>query len=239
MVTPYADGRKKGATRPSFLIATKACPGLRSGMRLKGFRVRRRTPTFVIPAKAGIHALIFRERTSTAIPPPTSTRRPHFVFPARARPEPRSGAGIQRGGWGGTNDPRTLPTTSAPIFIPSCAGRGRHERLVRKHVPDSDQGCAQAAFERAVEPQHSALSSFRGPSIRHSRRPLRHFVIPAKAGIHALTSRERTPTAIPTPTSTRRPHLVFPVRARPVPRYAAGIQGNGACFLSLDGRGLR
>ena len=80
MVTPYADGRKKGATRPSFLIATKACPGLRSGMRLKGFRVRRRTPTFVIPAKAGIHALIFRERTSTAKTPPKSTRRPHFVI---------------------------------------------------------------------------------------------------------------------------------------------------------------
>ncbi len=29
-----------------------------------------------------------------------------------------------------------------PIFIPWCAGTSRHERLVRKHVPDSDPGCA-------------------------------------------------------------------------------------------------
>ena len=29
------------------------------------------------------------------------------------------------------------------------------------HVPDSDPGCAYAAFERAVEPLHSAFSSFR------------------------------------------------------------------------------
>ncbi len=27
-----------------------------------------------------------------------------------------------------------------PIFIPRCAGTSRHERLVRKHVPDSDPG---------------------------------------------------------------------------------------------------
>ena len=27
-----------------------------------------------------------------------------------------------------------------PIFIPWCAGASRHERLVRKHVPDSDPG---------------------------------------------------------------------------------------------------
>ena len=29
-----------------------------------------------------------------------------------------------------------------PIFIPWCAGTSRHGRLVRKHVPDSDPGCA-------------------------------------------------------------------------------------------------
>ena len=27
-----------------------------------------------------------------------------------------------------------------PIFIPWCAGASRHERLVQKHVPDSDPG---------------------------------------------------------------------------------------------------
>ena len=30
----------------------------------------------------------------------------------------------------------------APIFIPWCAGGSRHGRLVRKHVPDYDPGCA-------------------------------------------------------------------------------------------------
>ena len=29
-----------------------------------------------------------------------------------------------------------------PIFTPWCAGASRHERFVRKHVPDSDPGCA-------------------------------------------------------------------------------------------------
>ena len=80
--------------QPGWAIGTK--------MPLNGFRVRQRTPPFVIPAKAGIHALTFRERTPTAIPPPTSTRRPHIVFPAKAPPEPRYGAGIQRG-VGGAN----------------------------------------------------------------------------------------------------------------------------------------
>ena len=32
----------------------------------------------------------------------------------------------------------------APIFIPWCAGTSRHERLVRKHVPDSDPGSIPA-----------------------------------------------------------------------------------------------
>ena len=30
----------------------------------------------------------------------------------------------------------------APIFMPWCASGSRHGRLVRKHVPDSDPGCA-------------------------------------------------------------------------------------------------
>ena len=105
--------------QPASAIAKKACPGPRSGIDSRpSFRhwyendvTRPRVclnatapalvvpaPQFVIPAKAGIHALTSRERTSTAIPPPTSTRRPHFVFPAIARPVPRYAAGIQRGG---------------------------------------------------------------------------------------------------------------------------------------------
>ena len=114
-------------------------------------------PQFVIPAKAGIHALTSCERTPSAIPPPTSTRRPHFVFPAKAPPEPRYGAGIQKG-WGGANvvrsktsrgeglvprwgrggerqkPPRQLdsPNPQLRVFIRWCAGPCRHERLVRK-----------------------------------------------------------------------------------------------------------
>ena len=35
---------------------------------------------------------------------------------------------------------RTKPQLQ--LFIPWCAGDSRHGRLVRKHVPDSDPGCA-------------------------------------------------------------------------------------------------
>ena len=100
--------------QPAQAIAMKTCPGSRSEIdsrhssrhwyenALKRLSSAPATPPFVIPAKAGIHALTSRERTSTAIPLPTSTRRPHFVFPAKAHPDPRYGAGIQRG-VGGAN----------------------------------------------------------------------------------------------------------------------------------------
>ena len=93
-------------------------------------------------------------------------------------------------GWGvaETAVPIRCTKPQLPLFIPWCAGGNRHERLVRKHVPDSDPGwmvpvttvglvmpasvgipshssfvrkCAYAAFERAVEPLHSAISSIR------------------------------------------------------------------------------
>ena len=96
---------------PNFhTLGTKACPGLRSGMRSSGFRARRLThpirvldipPEFVIPAKAGIHALTSRQRTPTAIPSPTSTRQPHFVYSAIARRVPRYATAIQRRCMGG------------------------------------------------------------------------------------------------------------------------------------------
>ena len=180
---------------------------------------------------------------------------------------------------------RTKPQLQ--LFIPWCAGPCRHERLVRKHVPDSDPGCAQTAFERAVELFHSSFR--RRPESRGVGRggtndtqtlpatsptfshvgvpaaagmsdwyendvtrlrvclnatalvaPAPQFVIPAKAGIHALTFRERTSTAIPPPTSTRRPHFVFPAKAPPEPRYGAGIQRGvgGANFHTLVCRPL-
>ena len=43
------------------------------------------------------------------------------------------------------------------LFTPWRAGDNRDERLVRKHVPDSDPGCAQMAFECASEPPNSSF----------------------------------------------------------------------------------
>ena len=191
--------------QPACAIATKACPGPRSGMPLNGFRVRRRTPTFVIPAKAGIHALTSRERTPTAIPPPTSTRRPHFVFPARALPELRYGAGTQRG-----------------------VGGANFHSFVCRHQP----ACAIATKACPGPRSGMPLNGFR------VRRRTPTFVIPAKAGIHALIFRERTSTAIPPPTSTRRPHFVFPARAgiqrkRVVPIDTQALPTTSPCFRTL------
>ena len=87
------------------------------------------TPQFVIPAKAGIHALTSRERTPTAIPPPTSTRRPHFVFPATARPEPRDTGPESRERMGAMALERCRRLTHS-ILILCCAGGIRQRRYV-------------------------------------------------------------------------------------------------------------
>ena len=126
---------------------------------LNGFRVRQRPP-FVIPAKAGIHALTSRERSPTAIPPPTPTeRRRHSAHPRRtplqtqfarrpkeARAEPtqtplfvfQAKAGIQGGGVAPMT-PKDLQRLGV-IFIPWCAGPCRHERLVRKRRLGGSRG---------------------------------------------------------------------------------------------------
>ena len=51
------------------------------------------------------------------------------------------------------------------MFIPWCAGVGRHERLARKHVPDYDPGWWDAAL---------GVPAFPGPYTRHSGLPIRH-----------------------------------------------------------------
>ena len=56
-------------------------------------------------------------------------------------------------GRGAQTTPEPFDQPMHPILIPRCAGTSRHERLIRK--------CAYAAFERAVEPLHSAISSCR------------------------------------------------------------------------------
>ena len=47
-------------------------------------------------------------------------------------------------GWGSAESTAPIRCTKPqlPLFIPWCAGTSRHGRLVRKHVPDSDPGCA-------------------------------------------------------------------------------------------------
>ena len=67
-------------------------------------------------------------------------------------------------GWGSAESTVPIRCTKPqlPLFIPWCAGASRHERFVRK--------CAYAAFERAVEPLHSAISSFRPPNSSFPRR---------------------------------------------------------------------
>ena len=47
-------------------------------------------------------------------------------------------------GWGVAESAAPIRCTKPQLrlFIPWCAGASRHERLVRKHVPDSDPGCS-------------------------------------------------------------------------------------------------
>ena len=66
--------------------------------------------------------------------------------------------------------------------------------------------------------------------------PAPQFVIPAKAGIHALTSRGRTSTAIPSPTSTRRPPLRLSGESTPqTPIRRRNPEGCGQCQFSYLG----
>ena len=75
-------------------------------------------------------------------------------------PYPDTGPESRGEGW---HQPH--PNTSndqVPIFIPWCAGTSRHERLVRKHVPDSDPGWTVPATEFVIPafvgiPSHSSF----------------------------------------------------------------------------------
>ena len=96
----------------------------------------------VIPAPAGIHALTFRQRTSTAIPPPTSTRLHQNPVPQSSiRPHIRhSGEGRNPEGWGEGNvalglvpsSGRTArsrkshrpPAATSPVLFPLPLGEG-------------------------------------------------------------------------------------------------------------------
>ena len=133
---------------------------------------------------------------------------PHSSF--RRRPESR-GAG--RGecsagacpplgsGWGVTEPAVPIRCTKPHLrlFIPSCAGASQHERLVRKHVPDSDPGWMFAVtfvgLGRPGEsrhprhpPRHSRESGNLGEvwvvatTLEHSHQPMHPIFIPRCAG---------------------------------------------------------
>ena len=146
-----------------------------------------------------------------------------IVIPAKA--------GIQKG-WVEGKCMRSK-TTRGEGLVPRWGGGGAWQNPPCQFAPPSHnssfsyRGVPAPAgmsdcYENALEPLSTAPLNPNIPRSRHSGAP--RFVIPAKAGIHARTFRERTPTAIPPPTSTRQPHLVFPAIARPVPRYATAIQ---------------
>ena len=141
---------------------------------------------FFIPWRAGTsrHGRLVRKHVPDSDPgwmvPATE-----FVIPAKA--------GIQRG--------RVAPTTPKHfqrpglIFIPWCAGTSRHERLVRKHVPDSDPGWIPAP---AGDTNHRRPSNdSRGPKERCSAGACPQ---PAGSG-----GRPATVTTAPTSSFRRRP----------------------------------
>ena len=122
------------------------------------------------------------------VPAPFVVPAPHSSF--RRKPESR-GAGIReysavedfarRGpcpplgsGWGVAESAAPIRRTKPQlqVFIPWCAGPCRHERLLRKHVPDSDPGWWHAA---SIVPRNPT-----NLPDRHSGPP---FLIPANAGI--------------------------------------------------------
>ena len=144
-------------------------------------------PQFVIPAKAGIHALTSRERTPTAIPPPASTRRPHCAFPAKAPPALWYGTGIQ-GRWSGdTNDTETLPATR-PLFsylgvlAPAGMSDCNEERpLQQPHIGHSRSPLRHAGRSRNPGRGHGWSESRKTCSINQMTQP-QHLGFPAAAG---------------------------------------------------------
>ena len=101
----------------------------------------------------------------------------------------------------GRLNPISLLTSS--VASPTSSVRPPNSSFVRKHVPDSDPGCAYAAFERAVEPLHSAISSFRPlnssfPRRRESRGEVRVVAMtlelshqPMHPNFHTLVRRQQ------------------------------------------------
>ena len=72
------------------------------------------------------------EKAAPVRPPVSSFR------PSKAGPVPWIRGRNLGGGWMQWHS--NNPQSSHSVFMPRCAGTSRHERLARKHVPDSDPG---------------------------------------------------------------------------------------------------
>ncbi len=145
----------------------KACPGLRSGIDRSGslsFAIRGIPSSIRPPIRHSGEGRnpggVGRGKTTGRWKKPT--HRPTFILLFGLRkaigdsgdqkhaPYPDTGPqsrGVGRGGCSAGACPqlgegRGAQTTPDPFFIPWCAGPCRHKRLARKHVPDSDPGCA-------------------------------------------------------------------------------------------------
>ena len=103
--------------------------------------VCRRRPAWTIGTKArpglrsGINSGAGRRRQ----PPSPEQRQPRVAREMYAGACPQLGVE-----WGAQMTPEPFHQPMHPIFMPWCAGGGRHGRLVQKHVPDSDPGSIPA-----------------------------------------------------------------------------------------------
>ena len=157
-----------------------ACPPLGSGWGVAESAVpTRHTKSQLrvfIPSCAGAsqHERLVRKHVPDSdpgsIPAPagdTNHRRPNNDSPGS---QERCSAGAcppLGSGWGVAESAVPIRCTKPQLrlFIPSCAGASQHERLVRKHVPDSDPGWMFAV---------TFVGLGRPGEARHPRHPPRH-----------------------------------------------------------------
>ena len=157
-----------------------ACPPLGSGWGVAEsaapIRCTKPQLRLFIPSCAGAsqHERLVRKHVPDSdpgsIPAPagdTNHRRPNNDSPGS---QARCSAGAcppLGSGWGVAESAVPIRCTKPQLrlFIPSCAGASQHERLVRKHVPDSDPGWMFAV---------TFVGLGRPGEARHPRHPPRH-----------------------------------------------------------------
>ena len=140
--------------------------------------------------------------------PPNRHSGPPIVHSGESR---NPGGG--RGGRGGTNHTKSLPPTGASIFIPRCAGDGRHKRLVRKACPGLRSGM-NSGTGRLHQPR-----SRETPAAEGRKRDVALGLVPSHGRATSRPALAHFWGIWPSLFSSLRRS-----RACPVPRYGAGIQ---------------